>query len=234
MALNSWLVRMHNIQGQSGPCSAPLVIMTQPLRSTGRWRWARSTWSSNGHGRHLKKHSTHLPLVSESLGAWWRVHRPRFERIQIIGEQWDTRSYELCDLGTRNGVPFGFYPADSVAGRRLLKQLNLNSSSLPVVIVDGRVLIDPSTVEIANVLGATTKPPTDLCDVAIIGAGPAGLAVALAAASEGLRTVVIQPEALGGQAGTSSMIRNYLGFPRGISGEEIASRAHEQALHFGA
>lgn len=131
-------------------------------------------------------------------------------------------------------MPFGFYPADSVAGRRLLKQLNLNSSSLPVVIVDGRVLIDPSTVEIANVLGATTKPPTDLCDVAIIGAGPAGLAVALAAASEGLRTVVIQPEALGGQAGTSSMIRNYLGFPRGISGEEIASRAHEQALHFGA
>jgi thioredoxin reductase (NADPH) len=174
------------------------------------------------------------PLVSESLGAWWRTHRRLFERIQIVGEQWDTRSHELRDLGTRNGVPFGFYPADTLTGRRILRKLNLDGSSLPVVIVDGQVLIDPSIIEIANVLSATTKPPTDLCDVAIIGAGPAGLAAALSAASEGLRTVVIEPEALGGQAGTSSMIRNYLGFPRGISGEEITKRAHEQALHFGA
>ncbi len=174
------------------------------------------------------------PLVSESLGAWWRVHRRRFERIQIVGEQWDTRSHELRDLGTRNGVPFGFYPADTLAGLRILNKLNLDCSSLPVVIVDGQVLINPSTIEIANELGATTEPPTDLCDVAIIGAGPAGLAAALSAASEGLRTVVIEPEALGGQAGTSSMIRNYLGFPRGISGEELTRRAHEQALHFGA
>jgi thioredoxin reductase (NADPH) len=174
------------------------------------------------------------PLVSESLGAWWRTHRRRFERVQIVGEQWDTRSHELRDLGTRNGVPFGFYPADTLAGRRILENLNLDGSSLPVVIVDGQVLIDPSIIEIATVLGATTEPPTDLCDVAIVGAGPAGLAAALSAASEGLRTVVIEPEALGGQAGTSSMIRNYLGFPRGISGEELTSRAHEQALHFGA
>ncbi len=174
------------------------------------------------------------PLVSESLAAWWRANRPRFERIKIIGEQWDTRSHQLRDLGTRNVVPFGFYSVESKIGRRLLREHNLDSTTLPVVIVDGQVLIDPPIIEIANVLGATTGPPTDLCDVAVIGAGPAGLAAALSAASEGLRTVVIEPEALGGQAGTSSMIRNYLGFPRGISGEEITRRAHEQALHFGA
>ncbi|HYH11029.1 MAG TPA: FAD-dependent oxidoreductase [Thermomicrobiales bacterium] len=174
------------------------------------------------------------PLVSEALAAWWRTHRPRFERVRIIGEQWEPRCHELRDLGTRNGVPFGFYPAGSPAGRELLAEHGLDGSSLPVVIVDGRALVNPTTREIAGELGAMTTPPTDICDVAIIGAGPAGLAAAVYAASEGLRTVVIEPFALGGQAGTSSMIRNYLGFPRGISGEEITTRSHEQALHFGA
>jgi thioredoxin reductase (NADPH) len=174
------------------------------------------------------------PLVSEALGAWWRAHRPRFERVRIIGEQWDARCHELRDLGTRNSVPYGFYPASSPTGRRLLDELNLDDVHLPVVTVDDQVMINPSTLEIATVLGATTHPPTDLCDVTIIGAGPGGLAAAVYAASEGLRTVVIEPEALGGQAGASSMIRNYLGFPRGISGDEITNRAHEQALHFGA
>ncbi len=174
------------------------------------------------------------PHLSEALASWWRSHRPRFERVQIVGEQWEARSHELRDLGTRNGVPYGFYPADSPAGLALLREHGLDGSSLPVVIVDGQPLVDPSIIDIANTLGATTRAPSDICDVAIIGAGPAGLAAAVYAASEGLRTVVIEPVALGGQAGTSSMIRNYLGFPRGISGEEITSRAHEQALHFGA
>lgn len=174
------------------------------------------------------------PLVSEALAAWWRAKRPRFERVRIIGEQWEPRCHELRDLGTRNGVPFGFYPAGSPVGKHLLAEHGLDGSTLPVVIVDGRALVNPSTLEIASELGAMTTPPTELCDVAIIGAGPAGLAAAVYAASEGLGTVVIEPFALGGQAGTSSMIRNYLGFPRGISGEEITARAHEQALHFGA
>jgi thioredoxin reductase (NADPH) len=119
-------------------------------------------------------------------------------------------------------------------GHALLREHALDGTRLPVVIVDGQALVDPSIGEIADTLGAITRVPNDVCDVAIIGAGPAGLAAAVYAASEGLRTVVIEPIALGGQAGTSSMIRNYLGFPRGISGEEITSRAHEQALHFGA
>lgn len=174
------------------------------------------------------------PQTSEALASWWRAHRPRFERVRIIGHQWDARSHELRDLGTRNCVPFGFYPASSVSGVKMLRDLGLEDAQLPVVIVDDQILINPSIVEIADVLGATTRPPTDICDVAIIGAGPAGLAAAVYAASEGLRTVVIEPVALGGQAGTSAMIRNYLGFPRGISGEEITARAHEQALHFGA
>jgi thioredoxin reductase (NADPH) len=175
-----------------------------------------------------------FPLVSEALGAWWRQHRPRHERIQIIGEQWDSRSHRLRDLGTRNGVPFVFHAVTSQAGQRLLDELGLDGTRLPIVRVDGEVLIDPSLIEIANVLGATTNPPAAQFDVAIVGAGPAGLAAAVAAASEGLSTIVIESEALGGQAGTSSMIRNYLGFPRGVSGEELTRRAHEQALHFGA
>ena len=174
------------------------------------------------------------PRAGEALSAWWHAHRPRFERVCIIGEQWDPRSHELRDLGTRNGVPFGFYSVSSAAGQRLLRRLGVDGSRLPVLTVDGEVMIDPSTVEIAEALGATTRPPTELADVVIIGAGPAGLTAAVSAASEGLRTVVIEPEAVGGQAGASSMIRNYLGFPEGISGAEITRRAHEQALHFGA
>jgi thioredoxin reductase (NADPH) len=174
------------------------------------------------------------PQASEALAAWWRTHRPRFERVRIIGEQWDARSHELRDLGTRNGVPYGFYDANAPAGRHLLRELGAEDAPLPVVTVDGHLLLNPTTIEIANALGATTAAPTDLVDIAIIGAGPAGLTAGVYAASEGLRTVVIEPEAVGGQAGTSSMIRNYLGFPQGVSGEEITRRAHQQALHFGA
>jgi thioredoxin reductase (NADPH) len=175
------------------------------------------------------------PQVSEALAAWWRANRPRFERVRLIGEQWDPRSHQLRDLGTRNLVPFGFYPADTEAGRQLLDDLGLASARLPVVaFADGRVLVDPSNTEIAAALGAPTQPPPGTADVTIVGAGPAGLAAAVYAASEGLRTVVVEPEALGGQAGSSSMIRNYLGFPHGVSGEELTFRAYEQALSFGA
>ncbi|MDQ4044108.1 MAG: FAD-dependent oxidoreductase [Chloroflexota bacterium] len=174
------------------------------------------------------------PRVSEALATWWHANRPAFERVRVIGKQWDPQSHFLRDMGKRNGVPFGFYDADSATGRRLLRELGVDGRQLPVVTVDTQVLVNPSLTDIANVLGATTKVPEEVCDVAIIGAGPAGLAAAVYAASEGLRTAVFEPVALGGQAGMSSMIRNYLGFPLGISGEEITKRAHEQALHFGA
>jgi thioredoxin reductase (NADPH) len=175
------------------------------------------------------------PQLSEALADWWRSHRPRFERVRVVAPQWDSRSHELRDLGTRNAIPFGFYPADSAEGERLLGEhvAAVDQDSI-LVLVDGKVLVDPSNGEIAAALGLATRPELARYDVTIVGAGPAGLAAAVYAASEGLRTVVIEPEAVGGQAGTSSMIRNYLGFPRGVSGQDLAARAAGQALQFGA
>jgi len=120
-------------------------------------------------------------------------------------------------------VPFEFYDVYSDQGRNLLREAGQDGARLPVFMMyDGRVLVEPSNAEVASLLGARTSADADAgtYDVAIVGAGPAGLAAAVYGASEGLRTIVIEPEATGGQAGTSSMIRNYLGFPRGVSGGE--------------
>jgi thioredoxin reductase (NADPH) len=175
------------------------------------------------------------PLVQEALSAWSLAHRPRHEHVRIVGEQRSPRSHELRDLLTRNSVPFGFYAASSEEGRRLLAEHGLDAARLPVAIFfDGTVVADPDLRRIAEALGVRTRPGAERCDVAIVGAGPAGLAAALYGASEGLRTVVIEPSALGGQAGASSRIRNYLGFPRGVSGTDLTSRAYEQARLFGA
>ena len=175
------------------------------------------------------------PQVQEALSRWTKAHRPSHEMVVLVGEQWSPRCYELRDLLSRNSVPFGFYAADSEEGRRLLTEHSVENGRLPVAILwDGRVLADPSNVDVAQGLGVSTRPDPGVYDVAIVGAGPGGLAAAVYGASEGLRTVVVEPEAHGGQAGTSSMIRNYLGFPRGVSGGELAARAYEQALFFGA
>lgn len=175
------------------------------------------------------------PQISDALATWWRDHRKGYERVKIIGHQWGHRSYQLRDLGTRNAVLYGFYPVDSKEGQRLIEQHGIDVSRLPVLILeDCRVLVDPTIAEIAEALGVSTQTPAEPVDVTIVGAGPAEPAAAVYAASEGLSTVVIEPVALGGQAGTSSMIRNYLGFPGGISGRDLAQRAHQQALHFGA
>ena len=132
-------------------------------------------------------------------------------------------------------MPYGFYTDDSTEGHNLLQQHDLTPSQLPAaVFADGRVLARPSDTEVAAALGARTTCPAGLFDVAVIGAGPAGLAAAVYGASEGLQTVVLEHEAVGGQAGTSSMIRNYLGFPRGISGGALALRAFQQSTMFGA
>lgn len=175
------------------------------------------------------------PQVSEALALWWRNNRPRLERVRVVGPQWDRRSYELRDLGTRNAIPFGFYPNDSTAGRALRHEHAPDAGENAIlVLVGSRVLVDPTNSEIAESLGMAIHPRLERYDVAIVGAGPAGLAAAVYAASEGLQTVVIEPEAAGGQAGTSAMIRNFLGFPRGISGRDLAARAADQALQFGA
>jgi thioredoxin reductase (NADPH) len=175
------------------------------------------------------------PQVQEALSAWNLAHRPHHEHVQIVGEQWSPRSHDLRDLLARNAVPFGFYAPDSEVGRRLLAEHGLDASRLPVAIFfDGTTLVDPDDRALADAFGVRTEPEHDRYDVAVVGAGPAGLAAAVYGASEGLRTLVVEPRALGGQAGTSSRIRNYLGFPHGLAGSELTSRAYGQARQFGA
>jgi thioredoxin reductase (NADPH) len=175
------------------------------------------------------------PQVQEALTAWALAHRPHHEHVRIVGEERSRRSHELRDVLTRNTVPFGFYAADSDEGRRLLAEHGLAAGRLPVAILhDGLALEDPANGALAEALGVHTRPDPTPCDVAIVGAGPAGLAASVYAASEGLGTVVIEPDALGGQAGASARIRNYLGFPRGVSGGQLTARAYEQARLFGA
>jgi thioredoxin reductase (NADPH) len=173
--------------------------------------------------------------VTELLEKWARSNLPRSEVMRVVGEEWSARSHEIRDLLNRNVISFGFYPASARPGKALLEQAGAAAATLPVVIMfDGRVLENPSNTQLAEAIGMQTSPGTGLYDVAVIGAGPAGLAAAVYGASEGLSTVVLEPEAIGGQAGTSSRIRNYLGFPTGVSGEDLAVRAYTQAWNFGA
>lgn len=173
------------------------------------------------------------PVIGEFLADWTRLHGPRMEIVRVLGEDPSPRCREIRDLLERNGIPHGFHCAGSPDGLRLIENARLDPNRLPaVVLLDGHVLPDPTNAQILDALGATdVEQPT--CDLAIVGGGPAGLASAVYASSEGLRTVVIEREAVGGQAGTSSLIRNYLGFPRGISGAALAQRAYEQAWLFG-
>jgi thioredoxin reductase (NADPH) len=173
------------------------------------------------------------PAVGEFLADWTRAHGPRMELVRVVGGDPSPRAHELRDLLERNGIPHGFYVAESDEGKRLFERTGLDGSRLPVVILlDGLVLVDPSNAEVLDSLGASTMEERN-CDLAVVGAGPAGLATAVYGASEGLSTIVIEREAIGGQAGTSSLIRNYLGFPRGISGGELTQRAYQQAWLFG-
>jgi thioredoxin reductase (NADPH) len=189
--------------------------------------WGLKPWQPGDEGFHQ--------LVVGLLYEWAQLHRPGFQAVQVVGEQWSARAHELRDLLARNKVLYGFLPADSEEGRGLLGRVGATAEQLPVVVTfDGLVLANPTLVEVAEALSAPTRPAAAAYDVTVVGAGPAGLAAAVYGASEGLGTVVLEPEATGGQAGTSSMIRNYLGFPRGISGTELAYRAFHQAIGFGA
>ena len=176
--------------------------------------------------------------ITEFLREWSSQRGGGFEPVQVIGERWSARFQELRDLFARHRIPVGFYDATTGQGRRMLAELGLELPELPVVVLrfgDERpALVNPSNAEIADAFGVMTPiSPGEVFDVAVVGAGPAGLAAAVGTSSEGLRTVVVEHEAVGGQAGTSSMIRNYPGFSQGVSGATLAQEIRRQAWAFG-
>jgi thioredoxin reductase (NADPH) len=172
--------------------------------------------------------------VGELLFEWARAESPLQGEIEMVAEPGSPRTHELHDLLSRNGVPYACHSPDSAPGRALLEEAGRDDAAVPVARVrPGQILIDPSNVEIAEAFGVSTELTAGEFDVAVIGAGPAGLAAAVYASSEGLRALVVEREAIGGQAGSSSLIRNYLGFSRGVSGAELAQRAYQQAWVFG-
>ncbi len=174
-------------------------------------------------------------IVEGMLAAWARSRGLGFAPVVIVGDGRSRRVHELRDLFTRNGLVHRVHAPRDAAGAELLRDAGLTDVDGTVVFVlDGHPLVDPSNADIADALGVGGPVEEGTYDVAILGAGPAGLGAAVYAASEGLRTLIVEREAIGGQAGTSSSIRNFLGFPAGISGSELATRAYEQAWTFGA
>jgi thioredoxin reductase (NADPH) len=174
-------------------------------------------------------------MISEFLAEWAKDQEAGFDLFHVIGRLQDRSTHELRDLLTRFNVPFRFHAADSDHGRHLLAGKGLDASRLPVVIRhDDYTMVEPTPAEIIEAVGGSVDNDIDHCDVVVVGAGPAGLTAAVYAASEGLQTVVLEETVSGGQAGSSPMIRNYPGFPHGISGHELTRRACEQAWMFGA
>jgi thioredoxin reductase (NADPH) len=171
--------------------------------------------------------------ITDFLQEWASGIGP--QEIAVVGEPWSPRSHEVRTMLERNGLAHRFHASDSEQGKVVLGECGLDEAMGPVVqMMDGRVLIDPTPGELARACGIDTSigEGTEV-DVVVIGAGPGGLAAAVYATSEGLSTLVVERESVGGQAGSSSLIRNYLGFARGISGGELAQRAHQQAWVFG-
>jgi thioredoxin reductase (NADPH) len=176
------------------------------------------------------------PTTGEALRVWSGTHLPRMEKIKFIGDSKSPLISSLVRGAELNNVVSGVYAPDSPLGTALMREHGVLDNDLPAaVLYDGRVIRDLSAMKIARALGGRDIPAQDsVYDVTIVGAGPAGLAAAVYAAAEGLHVLNIESEAVGGQAGTSAMIRNYLGFPWGISGRDLAERALRQALQFGA
>jgi thioredoxin reductase (NADPH) len=174
--------------------------------------------------------------ITEFLQEWERASSASPQEVAVVCEWRSPRAHQLRQLLARNGVPHVAHDSDSPEGRRILADVDLEGTREPVVVlVDGAVLVDPTNAELADAYGVSTRleDRSDF-DVMVVGAGPAGLAAAVYASSEGLDTLVVERESIGGQAGSSSKIRNYLGFARGVSGAELAQRAYQQAWVFGA
>jgi thioredoxin reductase (NADPH) len=175
------------------------------------------------------------PVVDELLRAWRKDDRKPVRETKVVGHRWSAPSTAMRDFLARNQVPYRWYSADEPEGQRLLDAADADGRELPVVITaDGEPLIAPLAGEVASRVGLATAPERDFYDLIVIGGGPAGLGAAVYGASEGLRTVLVEKIATGGQAGQSSRIENYLGFPDGISGGQLTERARRQARRFGA
>jgi thioredoxin reductase (NADPH) len=178
------------------------------------------------------------PQLDDLLDDWRASYHPAFEGIRVLGTRWSPRSYDLRDFLARNHVPYQWIDVEVTANdpetKRLMEILGDEAMNLPVVLFpDGTRVPEGTPADVAQKVGLRTRAQTNFYDLAIVGGGPAGLAAAVYGASEGLHTVMIEREAPGGQAGMSSRIENYLGFPMGLSGGDLARRAVVQAQRFG-
>jgi thioredoxin reductase (NADPH) len=175
------------------------------------------------------------PVVDSLLAAWAASPEPARGGLRLVGHRWSRPSHTVRDFLARNAAPYTWISADDPEGVRLLEAAGVDASAVPLLVAaDGTAWPDPDLATVADVAGLSTTPAQDFYDLLIVGGGPAGLGAAVYGASEGLRTVLVDSSATGGQAGQSSRIENYLGFPDGVSGGQLADRARRQAVRFGA
>ncbi len=176
------------------------------------------------------------PVLDDLLQAWNLGYKPPYEGIQVVSTRWGTGDHEVRNFLSRNRIPFKWLnPEQAPESLELLRAKGLDEAKLPVVLFgDGSALVQPTSTDLASRVGLRTQAQQEYYDVVVVGAGPAGLAAGVYGASEGLKTLLVEPLAPGGQAGSSSKIENYLGFPEGLSGDELAKRAYIQAQRLGA
>ncbi|MFI5589355.1 FAD-dependent oxidoreductase [Amycolatopsis sp. NPDC051758] len=175
------------------------------------------------------------PVIDALVETWKAVGDKPVEEVKLIGHRYNSPSFHLRDFLARNAVPYRWYSVEDDEGRRILQAADAVEADIPVIVTpDGTALKQPTGGEIADAVGLSTRPAQEFYDLVVIGGGPAGLGAAVYGASEGLRTVLVEKKATGGQAGTSSRIENYLGFPDGVSGAQLTDRARRQAQKFGA
>jgi thioredoxin reductase (NADPH) len=189
--------------------------------------WLLKPWQPADH--HL------YPRISDLLDEWVQAtEQPGLTAMRIVADPRAPRTHELREVLDRNNVPVVFVGPDTPEGRRLLDQAGHDGTRLPVIVYfNCLVQVDPPNVAIAEALGVATRPEESHYDVTVVGAGPAGMSAAVCSASEGLHTLLLEPHSFGGQASSTSMIRNYLGFPRGISGRQLTQLASDHAVLFG-
>jgi thioredoxin reductase (NADPH) len=174
------------------------------------------------------------PVIDTMLDTYQAAGDAEVRETKVVGHRWSAPSFEVRDFLARNAVPYRWFVVDEPEGQRLLAAAGVGSERLPLVVTpEGEALVAPTTTEVAAAVGLSTTPATDFYDLVIVGGGPAGLGAAVYGASEGLRTLLVEREATGGQAGQSSRIENYLGFPDGVSGAQLTDRARRQAVKFG-